>query len=33
VRDWAQVHGDGAIDGDSAEQALEMLEVDELGLD
>jgi Holliday junction DNA helicase RuvB len=33
VRDWAQVHGDGAIDGDSAEKALEMLEVDELGLD
>ena len=33
VRDWAQVHGDGAIDGASAEKALEMLEVDELGLD
>jgi Holliday junction DNA helicase RuvB len=33
VRDWAQVHGDGAIDGDSAKRALEMLEVDELGLD
>jgi Holliday junction DNA helicase RuvB len=33
VRDWAQVHGDGAIDGGAAEEALKMLEVDEHGLD
>ena len=33
VRDWAQVHGDGRIDGAAAKSALEMLEVDELGLD
>jgi Holliday junction DNA helicase RuvB len=33
VRDWAQVHGDGVIDGEAAARALEMLEVDELGLD
>jgi len=33
VRDFAQVHADGMIDGDSARRALEMLEVDELGFD
>jgi Holliday junction DNA helicase RuvB len=33
VRDYAEVHGDGLIDGRIAAQALALLEVDELGLD
>jgi Holliday junction DNA helicase RuvB len=33
VRDYAQVHGDGTITEDLANAALEMLEVDRLGLD
>jgi Holliday junction DNA helicase RuvB len=33
VRDFAQVHGDGAIDHDAAERALLLLEVDEYGFD
>ena len=33
VRDYAQVRGTGAITMDMAEQALEMLQVDPLGLD
>ena len=33
VRDWAQVHGDGHIDRDTAHAALELYEVDMLGLD
>lgn len=33
VRDWAQVKADGKIDLKTAEQALAMLEVDDLGLD
>jgi Holliday junction DNA helicase RuvB len=33
VRDFAQVKGDGTVSRDSARSALEMLEVDELGLD
>ena len=33
VRDYAQVHGDGEITRDIAMRALEMLDVDELGLD
>lgn len=33
VRDWVQVRGSGAIDAASAAAALEMLQVDELGLD
>lgn len=33
VRDYAQVHGDGTIDAQSAVKALEMLEVDEFGFD
>lgn len=33
VRDYAQVHGDGAIDRASAARALELLEVDEHGFD
>lgn len=33
VRDYAQVHGDGTIGGESATKALEMLEVDEHGFD
>jgi len=33
VRDYAQVHGDGTITEDFANAALEMLEVDRLGLD
>ncbi len=33
VRDWAQVHGSGVVDLDSAQAALELYEVDELGLD
>jgi Holliday junction DNA helicase RuvB len=33
VRDWAQVHGDGVVSLDSARSALELYEVDALGLD
>jgi len=33
VRDYAQVKGDGVITSESANQALEMLDVDEYGLD
>jgi Holliday junction DNA helicase RuvB len=33
VRDWAQVHGDGVVTRDSARSALELYEVDALGLD
>ena len=33
VRDYAQVHGTGVVDGDSARAALALYEVDELGLD
>ena len=33
VRDWAQVHGDGVVDRASASAALELYEVDALGLD
>ena len=33
VRDFAQVHGTGEITGPVAIEALEMLEVDEAGLD
>jgi Holliday junction DNA helicase RuvB len=33
VRDWAQVHGDGIVDQRTAASALELYEVDALGLD
>ena len=33
VRDWAQVHGTGVVDLDAAQRALELYEVDTLGLD
>jgi Holliday junction DNA helicase RuvB len=33
VRDWAQVHGSGEIDLDTARAALDLYEVDHLGLD
>lgn len=33
VRDWAQVHGDGVVNRDSAREALALYEVDTLGLD
>ncbi len=33
VRDYADVNGDGIIDNTVAEQALKLLEIDELGLD
>lgn len=33
VRDYAQVHGDGVIELPLAEQALRLLEIDEMGLD
>jgi Holliday junction DNA helicase RuvB len=33
VRDYAQVIGNGSVDTKSAQEALEMLEIDELGLD
>ncbi len=33
VRDYAQVRSDGVIDNRTAEKALELLEVDELGFD
>ncbi len=33
VRDWAEVHGHGAVDRPSAESALRLFDVDEAGLD
>ncbi len=33
VRDWAEVHGDGTIDLATAREALDLYEVDALGLD
>ena len=33
VRDWAQVHGDGTVDHEAARAALDLYEVDILGLD
>ena len=33
VRDWAQVHGSGVVDADAAGAALELYEVDAVGLD
>ena len=33
VRDWAEVRGSGVVDNASADAALTLLEVDELGLD
>ena len=33
VRDWAQVHGDGTVDLPTAREALDLYEVDVLGLD
>lgn len=33
VRDYAEVRGDGTVDGDTARRALEVFEVDGLGLD
>jgi Holliday junction DNA helicase RuvB len=33
VRDYAQVRGDGRIDHEAAQDALKLLEIDELGLD
>lgn len=33
VRDWAQVRGDGVIDEDTAAEALDFYEVDDMGLD
>lgn len=33
VRDWAQVHGDGSVDHAAARAALDLYEVDTLGLD
>lgn len=33
VRDWAQVHGSGVVDADAAMAALELYEVDAVGLD
>lgn len=33
VRDWADVNGDGIIDETSSTKALQLLEIDELGLD
>jgi len=33
ARDYAQVHGSGVIDEDAARKTLEMLEIDELGLE
>ena len=33
VRDWAEVNGDGRVTVDAARQALEVFDVDELGLD
>lgn len=33
VRDWAQVHGDGVVDRTTARAALDLFEVDRIGLD
>lgn len=33
VRDWAQVHGDGRVDATAAHAALELFDVDPVGLD
>ncbi len=33
MRDYAQVHGKGEIDKEITRQALEMMEIDELGLE
>jgi len=33
VRDWAQAHGDGAVDHEASRAALDLYEVDVLGLD
>lgn len=33
VRDWAEVNGDGTVTVDAAQQALDVFDVDELGLD
>ncbi len=33
VRDYAEVHGDGTISADLAQGALDLMEIDELGLD
>ena len=33
MRDYAEVRGDGTVDGDTARRALAVFEVDELGLD
>ncbi|MGI9196638.1 MAG: Holliday junction branch migration DNA helicase RuvB [Candidatus Nanopelagicales bacterium] len=33
VRDWAQVHGNGRVDLETARRALDLYEVDDLGLD
>ena len=33
VRDYAEVHGEGTVTADAAERALDLLEVDERGLD
>jgi len=33
VRDYADVNGDGVIDAETTKRALEMMEIDELGLD
>jgi Holliday junction DNA helicase RuvB len=33
VRDWAQVHGSGAVDEDAAHAALRLFDVDDAGLD
>jgi len=33
VRDWAQVHGDGVVSLQAAQEALALYEVDEIGLD
>jgi Holliday junction DNA helicase RuvB len=33
VRDYAEVHGEGVVEGAVADQALRLLEVDEIGLD
>ncbi len=33
VRDWAQVHGSGAIDAEALEETLQLLDIDEHGLE
>ncbi len=33
VRDYAQVHGDGSLSSDSLDRTLELLDIDEFGLD